>query len=90
MPVSPKDIKRSKNLSMPTEQNVELSMGISPDYTRSSSGHVSEQQTATAPLSVTGSPVFNDDSRVFYRHQKACICRGSGVGCDCSSQCSCR
>ncbi|CAO3611020.1 unnamed protein product [Mucor hiemalis] len=62
--------------------------GISPTYytTTGSVIHTSRQEDVAHSV---GSPVFDDKSRIFFSHNSACICRGSGVGCDCSSKCAC-
>ncbi|KAI8991903.1 hypothetical protein BDF20DRAFT_909613 [Mycotypha africana] len=62
--------------------------GISPTY-YSSSGIPIRTSHQTNDATLAGSPVFNDRSRIFFKHSAACSCRGSGVGCDCSKTCSC-
>ncbi|KAI8099510.1 uncharacterized protein BX664DRAFT_310472 [Halteromyces radiatus] len=59
--------------------------GISPTY-MDDHGHI----ISTSPQgSSYGSPLYGDANRVYFSHHSTCICKGSGVGCDCSRTCSC-
>ncbi|CAO3678546.1 unnamed protein product [Rhizopus stolonifer] len=69
----------------PRQHRQSLESGLSPTY-YTSEGIIQLNSKFTDNL---GSPVFNDQSRVFFTHNHECSCRGSGVGCDCTKTCSC-
>ncbi|KAI8080248.1 uncharacterized protein B0P05DRAFT_540547 [Gilbertella persicaria] len=57
--------------------------GISPTYYYTSGGSMIHDTHHV------GSPVYGDQSRIFFSHHSSCSCRGSGVGCECTKKCSC-
>ncbi|CAO3600486.1 unnamed protein product [Absidia cylindrospora] len=61
-----------------------LDAGISPTYYQDG-----DIVTTTAQRSSYGSPVHDDASRIFFSHHRTCVCKGSGVGCECTRDCSC-
>ncbi|CEP10741.1 hypothetical protein [Parasitella parasitica] len=61
--------------------------GISPTYYTSSGFMVQTSRKEDAQNA--GSPVYGDNSRIFFPHKSVCSCRGSGVGCECAKTCSC-
>ncbi|EPB82296.1 hypothetical protein HMPREF1544_10976 [Mucor circinelloides 1006PhL] len=61
--------------------------GISPTYYTSGGNMVQTSHKEDAHN--VGSPVYGDSSRIFFPHNSACSCLGSGVGCDCTKTCSC-
>ncbi|KAI8387372.1 hypothetical protein BD560DRAFT_486241 [Blakeslea trispora] len=62
--------------------------GISPIHC-TFSGSSTQSSDQNENEFTVGSPVYGDNSRVFFSHHKSCSCRGSGVGCDCTKKCSC-
>ncbi|CAO3619327.1 unnamed protein product [Cunninghamella echinulata] len=58
--------------------------GISPTYYNDQGNAIT-----TSARSPCGSPVYNDSKRIFFPHHNSCVCRGSGVGCDCRRTCNC-
>ncbi|GAA5801738.1 hypothetical protein EDC94DRAFT_2346 [Helicostylum pulchrum] len=62
--------------------------GISPTY-YTSTGSVVQTSNQDNKTHNVGSPVYDDQSRVFFSHNSGCSCRGSGVGCECSKKCTC-
>ncbi|KAI7896967.1 uncharacterized protein EV154DRAFT_490022 [Mucor mucedo] len=65
-------------------QSATTDTGISPTYYTSGGAPVNTDHSHAV-----GSPVYGDQSRVFFSHNSTCSCLGSGVGCECSNKCSC-